>query len=204
MLLLGSLMCSFPNLQVPLEGFSALQGISGSQRFQIHKAYGSPRHLPSAHTWYFFFPLSKLWIIFQLVISFFNHVFNPYHVHIFYNIPYDSFSPLFTMLLSHSDFICITSDSTINKLKTPSPTHFNEMPFYCLTWKSQVKPNHWSLAPWWSVSWFPSLPENPSCPMKLDENKIKVNGVSNWTVKFIWWKVFGILTIHDLAHHECF
>ncbi|XP_009379977.2 E3 ubiquitin-protein ligase UPL1 isoform X1 [Musa acuminata AAA Group] len=36
--------------KVPLEGFSALQGISGSQRFQIHKAYGSPHHLPSAHT----------------------------------------------------------------------------------------------------------------------------------------------------------
>lgn len=36
--------------KVPLEGFSALQGISGSQKFQIHKAYGSPHHLPSAHT----------------------------------------------------------------------------------------------------------------------------------------------------------
>ncbi|KAL5714333.1 HECT-type E3 ubiquitin transferase [Ranunculus cassubicifolius] len=36
--------------KVPLEGFSALQGISGSQRFQIHKAYGSADHLPSAHT----------------------------------------------------------------------------------------------------------------------------------------------------------
>ncbi|RAL53528.1 hypothetical protein DM860_015565 [Cuscuta australis] len=36
--------------KVPLEGFSALQGISGSQKFQIHKAYGSPNHLPSAHT----------------------------------------------------------------------------------------------------------------------------------------------------------
>ncbi|ERN14346.1 E3 ubiquitin-protein ligase UPL2 isoform X1 [Amborella trichopoda] len=36
--------------KVPLEGFRALQGISGSQRFQIHKAYGSPDHLPSAHT----------------------------------------------------------------------------------------------------------------------------------------------------------
>ncbi|KAL3504950.1 hypothetical protein ACH5RR_034791 [Cinchona calisaya] len=35
---------------VPLEGFSALQGISGSQKFQIHKAYGSPDHLPSART----------------------------------------------------------------------------------------------------------------------------------------------------------
>ncbi|KAJ1257365.1 hypothetical protein BS78_K086400 [Paspalum vaginatum] len=36
--------------KVPLEGFSALQGISGPQRFQIHKAYGSTNHLPSAHT----------------------------------------------------------------------------------------------------------------------------------------------------------
>ncbi|KAI9201569.1 hypothetical protein LWI28_025432 [Acer negundo] len=36
--------------KVPLEGFSALQGISGSQKFQIHKAYGSAEHLPSAHT----------------------------------------------------------------------------------------------------------------------------------------------------------
>ncbi|XP_021743761.1 E3 ubiquitin-protein ligase UPL2-like [Chenopodium quinoa] len=36
--------------KVPLEGFSALQGISGAQKFQIHKAYGSPDHLPSAHT----------------------------------------------------------------------------------------------------------------------------------------------------------
>ncbi|KAL9315852.1 hypothetical protein ACSQ67_016853 [Phaseolus vulgaris] len=36
--------------KVPLEGFSALQGISGSQKFQIHKAYGSSSHLPSAHT----------------------------------------------------------------------------------------------------------------------------------------------------------
>jgi len=41
-----------PNLfQVPLEGFKALQGISGPQRFQIHKAYGAPDRLPSAHTW---------------------------------------------------------------------------------------------------------------------------------------------------------
>ncbi|GKC85963.1 E3 ubiquitin protein ligase UPL1 [Tanacetum coccineum] len=37
--------------KVPLEGFSALQGISGSQKFQIHKAYGSSDRLPSAHTW---------------------------------------------------------------------------------------------------------------------------------------------------------
>ncbi|XP_065003917.1 E3 ubiquitin-protein ligase UPL1 isoform X2 [Musa acuminata AAA Group] len=36
--------------KVPLEGFKALQGISGPQRFQIHKAYGTPKRLPSAHT----------------------------------------------------------------------------------------------------------------------------------------------------------
>lgn len=36
--------------KVPLEGFKALQGISGPQRFQIHKAYGAPVRLPSAHT----------------------------------------------------------------------------------------------------------------------------------------------------------
>eukprot|EP00850_Spirogloea_muscicola_P012629 SM000082S22871 [mRNA] locus=s82:404008:421363:+ [translate_table: standard] len=36
--------------KVPLEGFKALQGISGPQHFQIHKAYGAPKRLPSAHT----------------------------------------------------------------------------------------------------------------------------------------------------------
>uniref|UniRef100_A0A1J3I3S5 HECT-type E3 ubiquitin transferase n=2 Tax=Noccaea caerulescens TaxID=107243 RepID=A0A1J3I3S5_NOCCA len=36
--------------KVPLEGFKALQGISGPQRLQIHKAYGTPERLPSAHT----------------------------------------------------------------------------------------------------------------------------------------------------------
>ncbi|KAF5727902.1 E3 ubiquitin-protein ligase UPL1 isoform X1 [Tripterygium wilfordii] len=36
--------------KVPLEGFKELQGISGPQRFQIHKAYGAPQRLPSAHT----------------------------------------------------------------------------------------------------------------------------------------------------------
>lgn len=36
--------------KVPLEGFKALQGISGPQRFQIHKAYGPPDRLPSSHT----------------------------------------------------------------------------------------------------------------------------------------------------------
>ncbi|KAG6506244.1 hypothetical protein ZIOFF_031566 [Zingiber officinale] len=36
--------------KVPLEGFKALQGISGPQQFQIHKTYGAPERLPSAHT----------------------------------------------------------------------------------------------------------------------------------------------------------
>ncbi|KAI5571220.1 hypothetical protein BDE02_11G079400 [Populus trichocarpa] len=36
--------------KVPLEGFKALQGISGPQKLQIHKAYGAPERLPSAHT----------------------------------------------------------------------------------------------------------------------------------------------------------
>ena len=35
--------------KVPLGGFKVLQGISGPQRFQIHKSYGTDR-LPSAHT----------------------------------------------------------------------------------------------------------------------------------------------------------
>lgn len=36
--------------KVPLEGFKALQGISGPQRFQIHRAYGESGRLCSAHT----------------------------------------------------------------------------------------------------------------------------------------------------------
>ena len=36
--------------KVPLGGFRALQGISGPQRIQSHKAYGPPDRLPSAHT----------------------------------------------------------------------------------------------------------------------------------------------------------
>jgi len=35
--------------KVPLEGFSALKGISGPQRFQIHRA-GDPNSLPTGHT----------------------------------------------------------------------------------------------------------------------------------------------------------
>jgi E3 ubiquitin-protein ligase HUWE1 len=36
--------------KVPLEGFNALQGANGVQRFQIHKDYASTNRLPSAHT----------------------------------------------------------------------------------------------------------------------------------------------------------
>ena len=37
--------------KVPLGGFSQLQGISGVQKFQIHKDFSSTKRLPSAHTW---------------------------------------------------------------------------------------------------------------------------------------------------------
>lgn len=35
---------------MPLEGFKALQGVNGPQKFQIHKAYGPPTRIPQAHT----------------------------------------------------------------------------------------------------------------------------------------------------------
>ncbi|KAG4379117.1 hypothetical protein GLYMA_17G181950v4 [Glycine max] len=35
------------DVQVPLQDFNALQGISGAQRFQIHKGYESSDHLSS-------------------------------------------------------------------------------------------------------------------------------------------------------------
>jgi len=35
--------------KVPLEGFAHLQAVNGTQRFNIHKAYGEDR-LPAAHT----------------------------------------------------------------------------------------------------------------------------------------------------------
>lgn len=38
--------------KVPLEGFKALEGMRGTQKFNIHKAFGNPNALPSAHTWY--------------------------------------------------------------------------------------------------------------------------------------------------------
>lgn len=36
--------------KIPLEGFGALRGMNGPQRFQIHRAPGGPERLPSAHT----------------------------------------------------------------------------------------------------------------------------------------------------------
>ncbi|CAL8470976.1 g10518 [Coccomyxa elongata] len=36
--------------KVPLDGFKALQGIGGPQKFSIHKAYGGQQKLPAAHT----------------------------------------------------------------------------------------------------------------------------------------------------------
>ena len=36
--------------KVPIEGFKALKGISGLQKFQIHKAYDT-KLLPTSHTW---------------------------------------------------------------------------------------------------------------------------------------------------------
>ncbi|KAI9511134.1 hypothetical protein F5148DRAFT_1373973 [Russula earlei] len=36
--------------RVPLAGFNDLQGVQGTQRFSIHRAYGDPDRLPQAHT----------------------------------------------------------------------------------------------------------------------------------------------------------
>merc|ERR1712157_179570 len=36
--------------KVPLEGFKSLQGVSGPQKFQIHKAFVSTELLPTSHT----------------------------------------------------------------------------------------------------------------------------------------------------------
>lgn len=42
--------------RVPLDGFKSLRGISGPQKFQIHKSYRKDQ-LPAAHTWYVGLPL---------------------------------------------------------------------------------------------------------------------------------------------------
>jgi E3 ubiquitin-protein ligase HUWE1 len=38
------------SFKVPLDGFKALQGQQGPQKFNIHMAYGGSERLPSAHT----------------------------------------------------------------------------------------------------------------------------------------------------------
>lgn len=40
--------------KVPLQGFAALEGMNGIQKFQIHRDDRSTDRLPSAHTWYVF------------------------------------------------------------------------------------------------------------------------------------------------------
>ena len=42
--------CSFCLFQVPLQGFAALEGMNGAQKFQIHRDDRSTDRLPSAHT----------------------------------------------------------------------------------------------------------------------------------------------------------
>lgn len=37
--------------KVPLQGFAALEGMNGIQKFQIHRDDRSTDRLPSAHTW---------------------------------------------------------------------------------------------------------------------------------------------------------
>lgn len=37
--------------KVPLQGFAALEGMNGVQKFQIHREDRSTDRLPSAHTW---------------------------------------------------------------------------------------------------------------------------------------------------------
>jgi|SRR6218665_2832051 len=38
--------------KVPLQGFAFLEGMNGTQKFQIHRDDRSTDRLPSAHTWY--------------------------------------------------------------------------------------------------------------------------------------------------------
>lgn len=40
---------------MPLQGFAALEGMNGVQKFQIHRDDRSTDRLPSAHTWYLYF-----------------------------------------------------------------------------------------------------------------------------------------------------
>lgn len=38
--------------KVPLQGFAHLEGMNGTQKFQIHRDDRSTDRLPAAHTWY--------------------------------------------------------------------------------------------------------------------------------------------------------
>jgi E3 ubiquitin-protein ligase HUWE1 len=46
--------------KVPLQGFGALEGMNGVQKFQIHRDDRSTDRLPSAHTWYVTFICRKM------------------------------------------------------------------------------------------------------------------------------------------------
>lgn len=53
--------------KVPLQGFVALEGMNGTQKFQIHRDDRSTDRLPSAHTWFvtlafLFFSFNIEWI----------------------------------------------------------------------------------------------------------------------------------------------
>lgn len=41
--------------KVPLQGFAALEGMNGTQKFSIHLDSRSSDRLPTAHTWYLYF-----------------------------------------------------------------------------------------------------------------------------------------------------
>lgn len=51
--------------KVPLQGFASLEGMNGTQKFQIHRDDRSTDRLPSAHTWY-------VYLLSSLVISLCN------------------------------------------------------------------------------------------------------------------------------------
>ena len=50
--------------KVPLDGFAALQGMGGPQKFRIVKIAGETDRLPSAHTWYVF--ILKILLLFLI------------------------------------------------------------------------------------------------------------------------------------------
>lgn len=61
--------------KVPLQGFAALEGMNGVQKFQIHRDDRSTDRLPSAHTWYVFLFCFVLFLL-QEVILFVFYSFN--------------------------------------------------------------------------------------------------------------------------------